>query len=597
MTKDIRSTLQASDGDAIKAKKRQLEATIKAQGFGAGFRKPLEVIRMASISPDKEFTLVDRRVLNFLQERVCRELNAEKRGKSAHRGFYEIRISDISKATGANNYSEIRASIERLRSCEVQYNKLEMDEHSRMDEESRHFLGYSTLFTEETQTVPDGQEDGVFRYAFPPGILQMFRKPHPYAYINLSTVCCFYSKFSVALYENLAVFANMDNKTWTVPVNLLADILGWPRREGVRLDFNAFKKRAIDYAVNEINSLENMSQFRVEYRTIPDPMDHRKRTVGSVEFTVVLNYETKKEPKESYKESFNSDIPEKMPQGYGGVGILKKYPKRAAGYWFDFRKDAQEKPADMRSAWEMYVNMRARRDALMSGYNISDEKMSQVADDFGPEIKQTSRKKTWRVLSLIWHVRVKEVQKKHRAGDFRSMSDIDFTILGAINPTVPQDVRDAAFESLIRHESETHWIKSVPIFDDKAADRLQGYREAISAPSAHKSEDEDRLQDDAASFGSVPVESVSRETAFREWAHAPDSYAMGRLEMDAEDHGVDIQDCEIWAIDGFDEARRRVDLVMWEKSGIDAAEAVEKSESKSEGRVDNLEDEDDYVPF
>jgi hypothetical protein len=513
MAKDIRKQLDSDDQSEMKTKKRQAQAAIKGEGFGPGFKKPLEAIRLVSVTQDLEFSLNDRRVLNFLQEQVCRIVNDKKNTGAAQTGFFEVRISELSNAIGANDYDEIRTSIDRLRRMEVQYNKME----NREEEEDRHFLGTAPLFTHETEIVDGKQKDGIFRYSFPPGIVALFRKPSPYAYINLSTACSFGSKFSLALYENLALMLNREDNVWTVSVNGLADYLGWPRREGERLDFHAFRTKAIERAVGEINGLGNLSPFRVEVECNPDPLDQRKRRIGSVSFTVISNYDNKRQQRQT-RDIFRSEIEERMPDGFGSIAAFKNRTNRALGYWYDFRRVFKKRPADLRALWEMYVTVRLQVDDKRSGLNISDDIMANIAFTYEDELNQKSIPATWSVISLVWHMTVKEALQKSRYGE--PMSGLDVQVLGAVNPATSQAIRDEVFKKVIIREQESGWAKAMP-------------------------------------RDGVQVDSVSR-SGTETTEQAPTIYEQTVIERDAADYGADLAGLDTSTVDGYREAAARV---------------------------------------
>lgn len=491
MAKDIRKQLDSDDLLEMKTKRRQAQAAIRGEGFGPGYKKPAEAIRLVSVSKDLEFSLNDRRVLNFLQEQVCRIVNDKKNPVAAQTGFFEVRISELSNAIGANDYDEIRTSLDRLRRMEVQYNKME----NRDDEEDRHFLGTAPLFTQETEIVDGKQKDGVFRYSFPPGIVALFRKPSPYAYINLSTACSFGSKFALALYENLALMLNKNDNVWTVSVNGLADYLGWPRKDGERLDFHAFRTKAIERAVGEINGLGNLSPFRVEFECNPDPMDQRKRRIGSVSFTVIPNYDNKRSQQRQTRDIFRSEIEEKMPDGFGNISAFKNRQNRALGYWYDFRRVFKKRPDDLRALWEMYVTVRLQVDDKRSGLNVSDDVMANIAFTFEDELNQKSVPATWSVISLVWHMTVKEALHKSRFGE--PMSGLDVQVLGAVNPATSQATRDDVFRKVIIRERESGWAK---LMQRDGVDTVvqDGTDAAVQAPTIYEQTVLDR---DAADYG------------------------------------------------------------------------------------------------
>lgn len=416
----------------------------REHGIGKGLKKPRALIRMVSIKPGEDLSLLDRKVLNLLQEKVVSDLKAfNDNSKTRHpSGFHEIEISSISAMTGINDYVEIRRITEKLKRFEAIYDVFE-------PESKKLFDGSSYLFSQQMEVVENEGENGIFRFAFDPGIMSLFTEPQPYAFINLSNVFSFTSKYSLAIYENLALHMHMKSKSWTVGIDDLLTLIGWPREENEKIDFSKVRTKALDIAKREIDALGKFSAFSFEWEANKDSAETKTRKVSSVTFTIHGNYQS---------------------------------------------TDTTEKAESAKTR---------------TGLHISKTALDEMADQFHDRLGQKTKYRTGALMLRIWQLRVIETRRAAKANG--GALGLDFQIIFNTSVGAKQGERDTTFQAVIEREAEHDW-PSVPVADDKAIDRVKGQLQSLYKAAAHQPAPSVAAAPDASAPVPVSVHAKSKET-------------------------------------------------------------------------------------
>lgn len=152
-------------------------------------------------------------------------------------------------------------------------------------------------------------------YAYSPRMRQLLYSPSMYGKINLSIQSNFTSSYGLALYENCVRYRNL-YRTKIFPLSVFRKIMGV--QDDKYLSFNDFKKRVINKAVEEVNTISDL---------IVQPSINR---VGKKIINIYFNISEKKggnafSPTDDMKNKFNNKlIKDHLPDCEFDVGMKEK---------------------------------------------------------------------------------------------------------------------------------------------------------------------------------------------------------------------------------------------------------------------------------
>jgi hypothetical protein len=209
-------------------KPRLLTLNIKPRARDA--IKPAELIQ---VTGHHELTLNARRAITLLW------YNAHAQGVSENCD-YTIEIDDL-KPTGHKGYEMVEEAVEALMRTILTL-RLPDGKTRRVQ-----FLGGNDL------DDPD-RPAGVLTYSFDKRLIEVLRDSTIWGKIALPVLMAFTSKYAVSLYENLAQFSNLTNKTHQdYSLDEFRELLGVP--PGRYKTFGELNKHVVKPAVDEVNAL------------------------------------------------------------------------------------------------------------------------------------------------------------------------------------------------------------------------------------------------------------------------------------------------------------------------------------------------------
>jgi hypothetical protein len=194
--------------------------------------KPQEMIEMVEMSP---LSLTSRRIYNLLVKHAWEHIDTEKQHsipkKLLRHGPSGIK-TNATERLGQNIKELMSVIVERRNGQQVH---------------RFHLLGYN---------VEDDEDDDntLFHYTFPEPLRKIIRSSEVWARLESHVIYAFSSKYSLALYELMALRCNLKHKTTEVfLLEKFRSLLG-VEKDKLTL-FKSLKQRAIDHAVREVNGL------------------------------------------------------------------------------------------------------------------------------------------------------------------------------------------------------------------------------------------------------------------------------------------------------------------------------------------------------
>ena len=191
--------------------------------------KPRELIEMTELVP---LNLQDRRIFNLLVKHAWSDIEADK--------MHSIPKAELRLGMGSAT-ERLGQTVKRIMAVVVER------KHGRNGVERFHLL---------THNIDDDEDDdgALFHYTFPAPLRKIIRKSEVWARLESHVVYAFSSKYALALYELVALRANLKHLTSEkFELEKFRDLLGVEK--GKLREFKNLKSRAIDYAVREVNGL------------------------------------------------------------------------------------------------------------------------------------------------------------------------------------------------------------------------------------------------------------------------------------------------------------------------------------------------------
>ncbi|NNM60341.1 MAG: replication initiation protein [Legionellales bacterium] len=191
---------------------------------------------VATVHCTNNLSLLQRKLVNVLLYNAYMELSIKE--------VHTIKISDLCKILGFNshNYAALKDALMGLISTIIEWNLV--DDNSKSED----WGATAALASAKIK-------DGICEYAYSHHMRKLLYLPSVYAQINLVIQSRFSSSYGLALYENCARFRNLPMTKWF-------SVDDFRKLMGVKSDeysiFRDFKRRVLDKAVEEVNSLSDI---------------------------------------------------------------------------------------------------------------------------------------------------------------------------------------------------------------------------------------------------------------------------------------------------------------------------------------------------
>ena len=215
--------------------------TVKQQTNYNGFPKAAELIE---ITGAHALEASDRALMNTLFQHAhdsgrMAELDAEWEISFAH-------LREAQSKHGSND--RIRESMRRIRRVEVKvtYVSARTSEHRTLE---THLLDF-------TDTSDEDSASATVQFGIPKRLRMILARSNRWGRIRCEVAYAMTSKYAIALYEMIALRANLDRCVETMPIEEFRDKLGVPPGAYPRND--NFKRFVIDPALLEVNKLSDM---------------------------------------------------------------------------------------------------------------------------------------------------------------------------------------------------------------------------------------------------------------------------------------------------------------------------------------------------
>lgn len=172
---------------------------------------------------------------------------------------HSIPIAKISKLFsehgGDNSARWIWDSTKRLAKTQLEW--------VNVSQRRKKAVGFSVLLS--SAQIEKDEPTGVFtlRYTLPQPLCNLLRDPDQYGRIRTQLLLSLSSKYTISLYEVLTTIVNRDKPEMKVTLNQLRQWLKVP--EGKLTKWHHLRQRALDPAVEELNSRSDHSGFKVNY--------------------------------------------------------------------------------------------------------------------------------------------------------------------------------------------------------------------------------------------------------------------------------------------------------------------------------------------
>jgi len=233
-----------------------MSLTISQITNGVGFPKAAELIE---ITGTHALEASDRAIFNNLLQ------TAHDSGRlSEPDAEWEISLAALRRPASKHESNDrIRESLRRLRRTEVKVTYISARTGKRRVMET-HLLEF-------TDTDEDESDTATLQFGIPKRLRLVLARSNRWGRIRCEVAYAMTSKYAIALYEKLCLWANLDHCVRTLEVVEFREMLGVPPGAYERgLDF---ERKVIDPAVLEVNGLSDMGvQIEVQRRHARAPI-------------------------------------------------------------------------------------------------------------------------------------------------------------------------------------------------------------------------------------------------------------------------------------------------------------------------------------
>jgi hypothetical protein len=233
-----------------------MSLTVSQLTNGSGFPKAAELIE---ITGTHALEASDRAIFNHLLQ------TAHDSGRLAEADAeWEVSLAALRRPASKHESNDrIRESLRRLRRTEVKVSYVSVRTGKRRTMET-HLLEF-------TDTDDDEGEAATLQFGIPRRLRVILARSNRWGRIRCEVAYAMTSKYAIALYEKVCLWANLDNCVRTMGVAEFRDMLGVPPGAYERgLDF---ERKVIEPAVLEVNGLSDMGvQIQAQRRHARAPI-------------------------------------------------------------------------------------------------------------------------------------------------------------------------------------------------------------------------------------------------------------------------------------------------------------------------------------
>ena len=207
-----------------------------------GFPKAAELIE---ITGTHALEASDRAIFNHLLQ------TAHDSGRLGEADVeWEISLAALRRPASRHESNDrIRESLRRLRRTEVRVTYISMRTGKRRTMET-HLLEFTDTDDE------DENESATLQFGIPKRLRLILARSNRWGRIRCEVAYAMTSKYAIALYEKLCLWANLDRCVRTMDIAEFRDMLGVP--PGAYERGQDFQRKVIDPAVLEVNGLSDM---------------------------------------------------------------------------------------------------------------------------------------------------------------------------------------------------------------------------------------------------------------------------------------------------------------------------------------------------
>jgi plasmid replication initiation protein len=223
---------------------------------GIGFPKAVELIE---ITGTHALEASDRAIFNHLLQ------TAHDSGRLAEADAeWEVTLAALRRPASRHESNDrIRESLRRLRRTEVKVTYISARTGKRRTME--------TNLLEFTDTDDDESDTATLQFGIPKRLRLILARSNRWGRIRCEVAYAMTSKYAIALYEKLCLWANLDRCVRSLDVAEFRDMLGVP--PGAYEHGLDFERKVIDPAVLEVNGLSDMGvQIQVQRRHARAPI-------------------------------------------------------------------------------------------------------------------------------------------------------------------------------------------------------------------------------------------------------------------------------------------------------------------------------------
>ena len=227
-----------------------MSLTLAQVSNSVGFPKAAELIE---ITGAHMLEASDRAIFNHLLQL------AHDSGRLAEADAeWEVSLAALRRPQSRHESNDrIRESLRRLRRTEVRVNYL----HLRTGKPRT----METHLLEFTDTDDEEYEGATLQFGIPKRLRLILARSNRWGRIRCEVAYAMTSKYAIALYEQVCLWANLDRCVTTLDIAVFREMLGVP--PGAYVRGADFEKKVIDPAVLEVNGLSDMG-VKIEIRRL-----------------------------------------------------------------------------------------------------------------------------------------------------------------------------------------------------------------------------------------------------------------------------------------------------------------------------------------
>lgn len=232
--------------------------------------------------------------LSLLQRKIANALLFHAYEDLLLQNEYQISIKDLCSLIGydSHDYKSIKKALIDLLSTVIEWNIIEEG------------LPESEGEWNASSIIADASIKGsICRYSYSNRMKQLLYMPAIYGRLNMQIQSQFKSNYGLALYENVVRYQNISQTPWF-------ELSVFRKLMGVALDkypiFRDFKRRVIDKAVSEVNTIANL--------TIEPEFRRHDRNVVSLRFKIAKTFTQKSQIEQT---AVRSDLAIRLTTDYG----------------------------------------------------------------------------------------------------------------------------------------------------------------------------------------------------------------------------------------------------------------------------------------